>query len=107
MLLAINGYRAAESIRRVEISGSFDPTSGGITLSGIVDGLDVTPELVRDIPYECPQGLNLLETLRGQVRGKFDVRYDAVRRSPGRTTSRGNLTAAGSTTRVYLTRLPS
>ncbi len=76
-LLAINGYCAAESIRRVELSGTFDPTSGGITLSGIVDGLDVTPELVRDIPYECPQGLNLLETLRGQVRGKFEVRYEA------------------------------
>ncbi|HVU86574.1 MAG TPA: hypothetical protein VHD36_04595 [Pirellulales bacterium] len=76
-LLAINGYCAAESIRRVELAGTFDPASGGITLSGIVDGLDVTPELVRDIPYECPQGLNLLETLRGQVKGKFDVRYAA------------------------------
>ena len=73
-LLAINGYCAAESIRRVELAGTFDPATGGIALSGIIDGLDVTPELVRDIPYECPEGLNLLETLRGQIHGKFQVR---------------------------------
>ncbi|HEY4311999.1 MAG TPA: AsmA-like C-terminal region-containing protein [Pirellulales bacterium] len=81
-LLALTGYCSADSIRRVELSGTFDPASGGIALAGIVDGLDVTPELVRDIPYECPQGLNLLETLRGQVNGKFDVRFDPKGATP-------------------------
>ena len=78
-LLAINGYCAAESIRRVELAGTFDPARAGLRLSGIIDGLDVTPELVRDIPYECPAGLNLLETLRGQIHGKFQVRVRSRR----------------------------
>ena len=81
-LLAITGYCAADSIHRVEVAGAFDPAGGAWELSGIIDGLDVTPELIHDLPYECPNGLNLLETLRGQVQGKFAVRYNAAAAQP-------------------------
>jgi hypothetical protein len=87
----VTGYFAAESIRRVELAGNFNPAGGAWEFSGLVDSLEVTPELVRNLPCECPQGLNLLETLRGQVHGKFAVRYDAAAPTPWNYSVTGQL----------------
>ena len=78
----VTGYCAADGIRRVELAGTFNPAGGAWEFSGLIEGLDVTPELVRNLPCECPQGLNPLEALRGQVQGKFAVRYDAAAPNP-------------------------
>ena len=80
--LGITGYCTADSIRRIELAGTFNPTGGAWEVSGLADGLEITPELLHDLPCECPQGLNLLEALRGQVHGKFAVRYDGAKPDP-------------------------
>ncbi len=101
-LLGLTGYCSADNIRRVELAGTFDPASGAIGLNGLIDGLDVTPELINDIPYDCPQGLNLLEALRGQVHGKFVVRYDGKAPTPWTYDITGQLSRG----RLDDTRLP-
>ncbi len=72
--LNIRGQLAGDHLQRIELEGTFDPTGGAWEFTGKIDGLEVSPELVRALPGDVPPKLNLLESLRGQANGQFHVR---------------------------------
>ncbi|HEY2837903.1 MAG TPA: hypothetical protein VGJ26_02055, partial [Pirellulales bacterium] len=80
--LIVSGYCSADSIRRVEVEGSFATTGGALELRGTVDGLEVAPELTHALPGDLLSRAKLLESLRGQANGRFSVRYDAAAEQP-------------------------
>lgn len=80
--LVVSGYCSADSIRRVNVEGTFATTGGALELRGEVEGLEVAPELTHALPGDILQRAKLLESLRGQANGRFSVRYDSAAEQP-------------------------
>ena len=79
----VTGYCAADSIRRIEFAGTFDPAGGGWDFHGAINGLEVAPELIHNLPGATAGRLDVLGSLRGQVNsGKFSFRYTAGAEPP-------------------------
>jgi len=58
---------ASENIRRVEFHGTIDAISSNFSLSGEVEGMQVSPELHESLPGPLADKLAALRALRAEV----------------------------------------
>ncbi|MBN2291458.1 MAG: AsmA-like C-terminal domain-containing protein [Pirellulales bacterium] len=73
----VSGSLTGDHLRRVEFTGTFDPGSGDAKgaswdIGGIIEGLELSPELCGSLPSLAAERLRALGTFRG--RGKFGFR---------------------------------
>ncbi len=72
----ISGYLAADQMQRVELAGRIEPNHGRWSLTGTVDGLDISPELRDALPQSLAHRLEGLRGLRGRADLSFRVSGD-------------------------------
>src|SRR5262249_49685809 len=69
--IEVRGYLAGDHFQRVEIAGMFGPGYHGFDLSGMLMGLDVSPELRDSLPSDLAEKVAPIAPLRGQARISF------------------------------------
>ncbi len=79
--LHLEGYATGDHLRQVGLNATFYPGGGLWQASGLLDGLEVSPELIRSLPATLPAQCAALEALRGQVNARYTLQYD-VRQIP-------------------------
>ena len=71
----VRGYLGGDHFQRIEIrSGRIEPDLHGWDVSGVLTGLDISPELRDTLPVDIGARLVALDPLRGQVRVGFHLR---------------------------------
>lgn len=78
----LTGTLSGDYLERVELEGLIDAAGQTWTLSGTVDGLDVSPEMRHALPQPLPARLAVLGDFRGQSTLSFQVAHDAAASSP-------------------------
>ncbi|MGO8745846.1 MAG: AsmA-like C-terminal region-containing protein [Thermoguttaceae bacterium] len=73
---------AGSLMRRLEISGRIDPERPEWTVSGTIDGVEISPELRDALPAELATRLASLDTLRGQAAVGMRAGYDPAATPP-------------------------
>ena len=73
---------SGDYFRRVIISGVVDPHRPGFSLSGSVEGLDISPALRDALPGAVAAKLGVLGDLHAEGEAKFRVAYDAAAATP-------------------------
>ncbi len=81
-LLEVQGYLAADQVRRVEVVGTLDPSGGRWTLSGTADGLEISPELRSSLPDPIARSMEALKSLRAQANLSFRTSGDDFHTPP-------------------------
>ncbi len=76
------GYLAADQIQRVELAATFDKDHGRWSMSGTVDGLEISAELRDSLPEAVAMRMEPLGTLRGRADFSFKLSGDDSERSP-------------------------
>ncbi len=71
LLLDVEGSLAADHVQRVEVAGTIDPETQQWAFSGIVDGLEVSPELRGALPEQISNPMESLASLRAPARLTF------------------------------------
>ncbi len=89
-----SGRFVADMVRQVEVSGLLDPCRPQWTMSGSVEGLELSPELREMLPAEWGAKLAALGSLRGQGKLRFQAGYDPEAASPYRFDLSGSLVRA-------------
>jgi hypothetical protein len=72
----VRGYMDGDHFQRIELSGRIEPDSKGGDITGVLTGLDMSPELRDSLPAGLGQKLAPLAPLRGQMRIGFHVHDD-------------------------------
>jgi hypothetical protein len=88
----VHGMLAGDNIRRVEFHGTIDPISSAFSLSGEVEGLQVSPELSESLPGPIADKLAALRALRAEGQMNFSLAYDPKADVPLRFLVTGQLT---------------
>ncbi|NQU19960.1 MAG: AsmA-like C-terminal region-containing protein [Candidatus Nealsonbacteria bacterium] len=70
------GTFSADHLRGGEIEGRIDKQGGTWTVGGMIEGLDVSPEMHDSLPEPLAEHLAVLGQLRGQAALRFDVGSD-------------------------------
>lgn len=96
------GTCTGDLLRQVEVTGTFDAERPHWGVSGVVEGLDVSPELFHVLPEEWGPRLDVGKSLRGQGRLEFRAEYDPDVAGSCRFRCTGHLVRG----RVEDTRLP-
>jgi AsmA-like C-terminal region len=86
----ITGSLTADHLQQVEIKGQYD-RAGHFDISGSAEGIDVSPELVQQLPAEHAARLALLAPLRAQANLQFHVWNDPASQQPFQFTVAGHL----------------
>ncbi|HUU95680.1 MAG TPA: AsmA-like C-terminal region-containing protein [Phycisphaerae bacterium] len=72
----LQGTFSADHLRRGEVEGRIDAEHGTWTIGGMIEGLDLSPEMRDSLPEPLADGLAVLGQLRGQAALRFDVGSD-------------------------------
>ena len=72
----LQGTFSADHLRRGEMEGRIDAEHGTWTIGGMIEGLDVSPEMRDSLPEPLAERLGVLGQLRGQAALRFDVGSD-------------------------------
>jgi len=86
------GTLTGDMLRQAEFSGAIHPRDGQWNISGIVEGLELSPELYHTLPEAWESRLDIVRRLRGQGKLEFQVRHDPEDGSPYRFRCTGQLT---------------
>jgi hypothetical protein len=78
----LEGTLRGDHLRRAEFEGVVDLKQQVCTIGGVVEGLDISPELRDSLPEPWAAKLAGLEGLRGQGEWTFRVGYNAAAASP-------------------------
>ena len=73
---------SGENFRRLEFHGTTDPNNPGFSLSGEVEGLQVSPELYDSLPAPISDKLAALRALRAEGQMNFSLAYDSKAQTP-------------------------
>jgi AsmA-like C-terminal region len=73
----VQGVLASDYFRRVEFHGSMDAINGCFSLSGEVEGLQISPELNDSLPGPIAEKLAALSALRAEGQMNFSLAYDS------------------------------
>jgi hypothetical protein len=87
----VHGILAGDNIRRVEFHGTIDPASSAFSLSGDVEGLQVSPELHDSLPGPIADKFASLRALRADGQMNFSLAYDSKADVPLRFQVAGQL----------------
>jgi len=87
----IQGMLTGDSIRRMEFRGAVDALGSAFSLTGEVEGLQVTPELRESLPGPIAEKLAALGELRAEGRMNFGLAYDPKAETPLRFQTAGQL----------------
>ncbi len=88
----VRGYMDGDHFQRVEFSGRLEPDSKGGDITGVLTGLDMSPELRDSLPAGLGQKLAPLAPLRGQMRIGFHLHDDPAAAVPLAYQVNGQLT---------------
>jgi len=80
----LQGTLAGDHVRHVEFQGLVDLQRQVWSISGAVEGLDISPELHSALPEPLAAKLAIVRGLRGQGELKFEVACDPTAESPYR-----------------------
>lgn len=72
----LQGMLVADGLRRVEFKGLVDPHAATFSISGQVEGMEISPELRDSLPNPLGEKLLALGAVRGQGDLRFAVSYD-------------------------------
>lgn len=75
-LLHVTGQATGDYLRRVEIDAYLDPGGKAWLASGTLEELELSPELLRSLPWEVDKLLPRTTSLRGVVKARFAIRLD-------------------------------
>ena len=78
----VQGTLSGDYFRQATFEGEVDPHQPEFSLSGSIEGMEVSPELCDALPGALLGDLSVLGTLRGQAALSFRVRYDPKQPSP-------------------------
>ncbi len=87
----VQGVLAGDHFRRVEFHGTIDAVNPGFSLSGEVEGLQVSPELFESLPGPIADKLAALRGLRTEGQMSFSLAYDSKADAPLRFQVAGQL----------------
>jgi hypothetical protein len=87
----LQGMLNGDHFRRVEFRGTVDTLASGCSLSGEVEGLEVSPNLCESLPDPLASKLAKLGELRAEGRMSFSLTYDAKADQPLRFQVSGQL----------------
>jgi hypothetical protein len=82
MPLRLQGHMTSDHARQLEIDAIVDPSGAAWRMSGTVEGLEVSPELKRSLPWGQTSRIAGLEALRAQAVGRFQVAYEKGAKPP-------------------------
>ena len=88
------GTLTGDFFRQARLEGFLDPDRLSWTVSGAVEGLEVSPELAAAVPDPWAEKLTLPASLRGQGTLDFNVTHDPVSPVPYRFDLSGRLSGA-------------
>ncbi len=78
----LRGTLSSDYFRHATVEGTVDPHRPGFSLSGRIEGLDISPELRDALPGVAAAKLGLLGAVRGQGEVNFRVAYDPAAATP-------------------------
>jgi hypothetical protein len=78
----VQGTLSGDYFRQGTFEGEVDPHRPEFSISGSIEGMEVSPELRDALPGSPPGGLAVLGMLRGQTALSFHVRYDPAKPRP-------------------------
>lgn len=87
----IQGMLAGDNFRRIEFRGDIDAFGSAFSLTGELEGLQVTPELCESLPGPIAEKLSELPELRAEGRMSFGLAYDPKTDAPLRFQVAGQL----------------
>ncbi len=73
----VQGMLSGENLRRVEFHGTIDATNPGFSISGEVEGLQVSPELYDSLPGPITDKFTMLRALRAEGQMSFSLAYES------------------------------
>jgi hypothetical protein len=79
---ALRGTLTSDYFRHATVEGTVDPHRPGFSLSGTVEGLEISPELRDALPGAAAAKLGVLGAVRGQGEVNFRVAYDPAAATP-------------------------
>ncbi|MGA2063031.1 MAG: AsmA-like C-terminal region-containing protein [Thermoguttaceae bacterium] len=88
----VHGMLASDNIRRVEFHGTIDAANSVFSLSGEVEGLQVSPDLNESLPGPIADKLAAFRELRAEGQMNFSLAYDSKSDVPLRFQVAGQLT---------------
>jgi len=80
----LRGRLSGDHIRQVEVEGLVDMHGPSWTISGTVEGVDVSPALCDGLPGLLAQKANVLRSVRGEAEFGFRLSYDPQSPTPSR-----------------------
>ncbi len=86
-----HGAFTGDMLRQVELSGTLDPRNSRWTLTGKVEGLELSPDLYHTLPEQWESRLDIVRSLRGQGKLDFHVEHDTDASTPYRFRCTGQL----------------
>jgi AsmA-like C-terminal region/Domain of Unknown Function (DUF748) len=98
----VRGALAADHVQQIQIAGKLNRNTGALDLNGLVNGIDISPELLAALPPDEATRLQPLAPLRGQANLQFHVWRDAAQAQPWQFDVSGELMSG----RFDDTRLP-
>ncbi|HUY34318.1 MAG TPA: hypothetical protein VMV69_16345 [Pirellulales bacterium] len=78
----VRGRLSADHVRRIDVQATVAPSGRRWSVSGMVEDLDLSPELARALPADLSRRLIACGPLRAQVKGTYRLRYDEAADPP-------------------------
>jgi hypothetical protein len=88
----VQGIVSGDNLRHVEFHGSFDASKAAFSLSGEIEGLQLSPELYDCLPAPLTDKCANLRALRAEGQVNFSLAYDSRTGAPPRFQLAGQLT---------------
>ncbi len=80
--LSMNGYFLGDHLQRAEFTGTLDPATSKWTMSGSIDGLQISRELRDALPGPIDGSLELLKSVHAPASLSFRATHDGVEPLP-------------------------
>lgn len=72
----VRGRLSADHVRKIDVQATMEPSGRRWSISGMVEELDISPELARALPSDLSRRLSACGPLRAQVKATYRLRYD-------------------------------
>ncbi|HVC92511.1 MAG TPA: AsmA-like C-terminal region-containing protein, partial [Pirellulales bacterium] len=72
----VRGRLSADHVRKIDVQATMEPSGRRWSISGMVEDLDILPELARALPADLSRRLTACGPLRAQAKGTYRLRYD-------------------------------
>jgi hypothetical protein len=91
-LRRLQGRLSGDHIRQMAVEGLVDMHGPSWSISGTVEGVDVSPALCDSLPGALPEKAFVLRSVRGEAEFGFRLSYDPQSPTPSRVDACGQLT---------------